>query len=113
MLNNNTITYYHKTLNDTTRLEEYTKTIFEGVWTFASNGIVNNKGYTDSNYINVRIPLEKIEDTSIFSIGDIIAIGIQDDITMQKDLTGIEHYNVTSITKNNFGNNPHIHLGGK
>lgn len=49
----------------------------------------------------------------IFSIGDIIAIGHQDDIQKQSDLQGKEFYNVTTVNINNFGNNPHIHLGGK
>ena len=49
----------------------------------------------------------------IFSIGDIIVIGHQDDIERQSDLQGKEFYNVTSVNINNFGNNPHIHLGGK
>ena len=44
--------------------------------------------------------------------GDIICKGdIETDITKQSDLA--EPYNITSITKSNFGNEPHIHLRGK
>lgn len=44
--------------------------------------------------------------------GDIICKGnIETDITKQSDLA--ESYNITSITTSNFGNEPHIHLGGK
>jgi len=44
--------------------------------------------------------------------GDIICKGnIETDITKQSDLE--ESYNITSITKNDFGNEPHIHLGVK
>ena len=44
--------------------------------------------------------------------GDIICKGdIETDITKQSDLE--ESYNITSIITSNFGNEPHIHLGGK
>ena len=113
MITNKTITYYHKTLNTATRLEEWTKTIFTNAWVFGGKGSSINKGYDNANDCNVRIPMEYISDVSIFSIGDIIAIGSQEDITKQSELKGTEYYNVTSININNFGNNPHIHLGGK
>lgn len=113
MITNNSITYYHKILNTTTRLEEWSKTIFSDVWVFGGKGSSINFGYENANDINVRIPMEYVSDTSIFQIGDIIAIGEQGNITKQSDLNGKEYYNVTSININNFGNNPHIHLGGK
>ena len=44
--------------------------------------------------------------------GDIICKGnIETNITKQSDLE--ESYNITSININDFGNEPHIHLGGK
>lgn len=113
MITNNKITYYHKTLNSTTHLEEWTKTLFEDVWIFGGKGTSINKGYENANDVNVRIPMEYVEDTSIFKIGDIIAVGEQSDISKQSDLKDVEFYNVTSININDFGNNPHIHLGGK
>ena len=113
MITNKTITYYHKTLNKATRLEEWQKTIFTDVWVFAGKGSNINKGYENANDCNIRIPIEYVEDTSIFSIGDIVAIGEQNDITTQSDLKDVEFYNITSININNFGNNPHIHLGGR
>ena len=113
MISNNTITYYHKILNNTTRLEEWSKLIIKDIWVFGGQGSSINKGYVDANNIDVRIPIEKVNDITIFNIGDIIAIGEQEDITEQSDLEGIEHYNVTSVNINNFGHNPHIHLGGK
>jgi hypothetical protein len=113
MITNNSITYYHSTLNKQTRLPEYEKYIFEKVWAFGGKGSSINKGYDNANDVNVRIPMEYVTDTSIFKIGDIVAIGIQDDITSQSDLNGKEYYNITSININDFGNSPHIHLGGK
>ena len=113
MINNKTITYYHKTLDPDTRLEKWEKIIIENIWVFCGKASSVSSGYTDINNIAVRIPMEKITDTSIFDIGDIIAIGVQEDIEKQSDLKGVEYYNVTSININDFGNNPHIHLGGQ
>jgi len=113
MITNNTITYYHKVLNNTTKLEEWSKVVFQNVWTFINIEAMNNKGYENANVINVRIPFYEVQDRSIFDIGDIIAIGEQDDIQRQTDLKGKQFYNVTSVNINTYGNNPHIHLGGK
>lgn len=113
MISNNTITYYHKTLDNETRLERWIKYVFENIWVFGGKGSNINVGYENANDVNVRIPIELIEDTSIFAIGDIIAIGKQEDIEKQSDLLYQEFYNVTSININNFGNNPHVHLGGR
>lgn len=111
MISNNIITYYHKSLNKETRLEEWNKLIIKDVWVFGGQGSSINKGYVDANNVDVRIALPF--NYSDFTIGDIIAIGIQEDIQKESDLADIEHYNVTSININNFGHNPHIHLGGK
>lgn len=113
MITNKSITYYHKALNPKTKLEEWNKTIFRSAWVFSGKGSSINKGYENANDMNVRIPMEFVRDKSIFNIGDIVAIGIHADITEQSDLEGIEFYNVTSVNVNDFGNNPHIHLGGK
>ena len=112
MITNNTITYFSKSLSPE-KIEVWTKYVFDNVWLFGGKGSSINKGYENANDVNVRIPMEYVEDTTIFKIGDIIALGIQEDIEKQKDLIGKEFYNVTSINTNNFGNNPHIHLGGK
>lgn len=112
MITNKTISYYHKTLGEN-KLEQWTKTVFDDVWAFGGKGSSINKGYENANDVNVRIPMEYVNDTSIFAIGDIIAIGNQPDIERQSDLQGIEYYNVTSININDFGHNPHVHLGGK
>lgn len=113
MITNNSITYYHKTLNDITHLEEWNRILFSDVWAFGGKGSSINKGYENANDINVRIPMKYVNDKNIFQIGDIIAIGEQGNISKQSDLNGTEFYNVTSININSFGNNPHIHLGGK
>lgn len=113
MITNEAITYYHKTLNNTTKLEEWNKTIFTNVWVFRGKGSTTNQGYQNSNNMNVRIPMKYVKDTSLFSIGDIVAIGKQNDITKQSDLQGKDFYNITAININNYGSNQHIHLGGE
>ena len=91
MITNGSITYYHKTL-DNNKLPIWNRYVFESVWHFGGKGSSINKGYENA---------------------DIIAIGIQPNIEKQSDLQGKEFYNVTSITINEHGNNPHVHLGGK
>lgn len=113
MITNKAITYYHKVLNNTTKLEEWTKVVFDNVWLFGGKGSSINKGYENANDVDIRIPMEYVFDTTIFNIGDIVAVGEQEDISKQSDLKGKEFYNITSININDFGNNPHIHLGGK
>lgn len=113
MITNNKITYYHKTLDNKTKLEKWTKYTFDDVWAFGGKGSSVNKGYVDANDVDVRIPMEYVNDTNLFKVGDIIVIGEYGNITKQNDLKDVEFYNVKSITINNFGNNAHVHLGGK
>ena len=89
MITNGSITYYHK------KRHIWNRYVFEDVWHFGGKSSSINKGYENANDVNIRIPMEYVEDKNIFTIGDIIAI------------------NVTSITINEYGNNPHVHLGGK
>lgn len=112
MITNEAITYYKKSL-DENKLEKWTKYVFEHVWIFGGKGSGINKGYENANNMDVRIPMHWVKDKNIFNIGDIVAVGVQGDITKQSDLNGKEFYNITSITINKYGNNPHIHLGGK
>ena len=112
MISNNDITLYHKIL-DENRLEKWVTYRFEDVWKFGGKGSSLNKGYENANDVDVRITLDKIDNLNIFEIGDIIAIGLLNDITSQSELDGNEFYNITSININDFGSTPHIHLGGK
>lgn len=112
MITNKEITYYHKEL-DENKLEKWTRYVFENTWVFGGKGSSINRGYENANDVNIRIPMEYVRNTDIFKIGDIVAVGIQGNIEKQSDLNGKEFYNITSIAINNFGNNPHIHLGGK
>ena len=115
MITNASLTHYHKTLDETTRLEKWIRYNYAHVWWFGGKGSSINKGYENANDVNVRIPYDKNDiDISNLAIGDIIIKGTLDtDITTQQDLNSYEVYNITSINDNNFGINRHIHLGGK
>lgn len=112
MITNKSMTYFHKVLG-TNRLYRWDKYSFNKVWLFGGKGSSLNKGYENANDVDVRIPIDYVDDITIFKVGDIIAVGEQEDITKQSDLDGKEYYNVTSINYNDFGKNPHVHLGGK
>ena len=115
MIINASLTHYHKTLDETTRLEKWIRYNYENVWWFGGKGSSINKGYENANDVNARIPYDKNDiDISNLAIGDIIVKGtLNTDITTQQDLKKYEVYNITSINDNNFGINKHIHLGGK
>ena len=116
MITNASLTHYHKTLDETTRLEKWIRYNYDNVWWFGGKGSGINKGYENANDCNIRIWYKKNDNLNIanFSIGDIIIKGTLDtDITTQQDLKNYEVYNITSINDNNFGINQHIHLGGK
>ena len=109
MITNNSITYFHKSLNNQ-RIEVWEKTYYPDVWLFKTKGSNVSEGYERQNTFDIRIPIEYAH--SVFSIGDIVVVGQCEDIETQADLEGKEYFNVLSVNVNNFGNNPHIHLGG-
>lgn len=115
MITNASLTHYHKTLDETTRLERWIRYNYDNIWWFGGKGSSINKGYENANDVDVRIPYDKNDiDINNLAIGDIIIKGtLETDITTQQDLNNYEVYNITSINNNNFGINPHIHLGGK
>ena len=116
MLVNSSLTIYHCGINTTTRTEEWTRYNYSHVWFFGGKGAGINKGYNDANDVEVRIPYDQNNGLNInnFAIGDIIVQGTLDtNIETQQDLEEYQVYNITSINNNNFGNNQHIHLGGK
>lgn len=113
MITNKKITYYHKYFNKNTRLEEWRRFFFDKVWLFGGKGASINKGYENANDVDVRIEMKYITNEMEFAIGDIVVVGEQPEIQKQTDLEGLEFYNITSINLNNFGKNPHLHLGGK
>ena len=116
MICNSKVTIYHMSgLDVSTNLEIWTRYNYENAWFFGGRGAGINQGYDNANDVQVRLPYNMNElDINNFAIGDIIVKGeLNIDIETQQDLDGYEVYNITSINNNNFGNNQHIHLGGK
>ena len=114
MITNSSLTIYHKDgLDVSTHLEKWTRYNYDKVWFFGGKGASINKGYDNANDVEIRIPYGNLDITK-FALGDIIVKGTLDfDINTQKDLKNYDIYNITSIKNNIFGNNPHIHIGGK
>ena len=116
MLVNSDMTLYHKVLDTETRLEKWERYYIEKVWWYGGKGANTQTGYENANDVQIRIPYDMNENLNIanFNIGDIVCKGnIEKTITSQSELNGVEHYNITAINNNTFGNNAHIHLGGK
>ena len=114
MITNSSLTIYHKVLDEETRLEKWIRYNYAKVWFFGGKGASISKGYDNANDVEIRIPYGKGINIDNITIGDILVQGtLKTDIATQQDLLNYEVYNVKSINNNNFGNNPHIHIGGK
>lgn len=116
MICNSKLTIYHYDgLDVATHLEKWARYNYDNVWFFGGKGASLNKGYDNANDVEIRLPHDLNElDISKFKIGDIIVQGkLTLDIATQQDLKDYQIYHITSIKNNTFGNNPHIHLGGK
>ena len=116
MLCNSKLTIYHLSgLDVATHLEKWTRYNYDNVWFFGGKGAGINKGFENANDVEVRIPYDlNNADINNFAIGDIIVEGhLTTDINTQNDLKSYFIYKITSINDNKFGNNQHIHIGGK
>lgn len=114
MITNESLTIYHKTIDETTKLEKWIRNNYSKIWWFGGKGASIDKGYDNANDVEIRIPYTNQIDIGNIEIGDILVKGdIATDIITQQDLKDFEIYNITSIKNNNFGKNPHIHIGGK
>lgn len=116
MITNGKVTIYHKEYDELLRLDKWKRYNYANVWFFGGQGASINKGYENANNVDVRIWYELNPNLKIrnFAKGDIIVKGhINQDIETQQDLSNYEVYNITSIINNTFGNNQHIHIGGR
>jgi len=103
-------------LDVSTNLEKWIRYNYQNTWFFGGKGAGINKGYDNANDVQIRIPYDQNDGLDIgnFAIGDIVVQGeLAIDIETQQDLEEYQTYNITSINDNNFGNNQHIHIGGK
>lgn len=113
MLVNSSLTVYHKVEDN--HDYKWVRYNYEKIWWFGGKGASLNKGYENANDVQIRIPYDLNSDLDYnnFGIGDILVQGIlYSDITSAEDIQG-EYYNITSLNNNVFGNNKHIHIGGK
>ena len=115
MLVNSSLTVYHKVeIDHDYKLVRY---FYENIWWFGGKGASLNKGYENANDVQIRIPydLNPSLNYNNFGIGDILVQGEYEDIVSENDLKdlNIPYYNITSLNNNVFGNNKHIHIGGK
>lgn len=115
MITNSSLTIYHKTFDKINKLEKWKRYNYDNVWFFGGKGASINKGYDNANDVEIRIPYNQNDiDIDNISIGDILVQGtLTTDIQTQSDLSKLQIYNITSIKDNNFGNNQHVHIGGK
>lgn len=108
MITNAIISIYHKTGG---RKETYTKYQYKG-WQHSTNAINISNGESNSNTLTARIPYEGNENLDKISVGDLLVLGADSpDIEHASDLS--DYRIITSITDNQIGDNPHIHLGAK
>lgn len=113
MICNNQVTIYHKGFDETNHIEKWDRYNYSNAWFFGGKGANRNRGYENANNVEIRLPYSKNDlDINNFAIGDIIVEGnITQDIDSKEDLDTLV-YEITSINNNNFGLNPHIHIGG-
>ena len=107
MITRGIISLYHKTKG---KEPYWTKYTIGDVWYFGGHGSSLNKGISEANDLQVRIPYSLIS-IDLIDIGDLIIIGEGINISKTSELE--DYYTITSINDNNFGNNPHIHIGAK
>lgn len=117
MITNSKVTIYHNAgLDVATHDTKWVRYNYDEAWFFGGKGAGINKGYDDANNVEVRLSYGQNDNLNInnFNIGDIIIKGeILTDITRQQELKNYEIFNITSISNNDFGKTPHIHIGGK
>lgn len=113
MIKNSDLTIYHKTLDEHTALEKWTRYNYSDIWFFDSIGASVDKGYDNTNKVEIRIPITESVNINNFSLGDIIVQGsLAIEITRQQDLSEYQTFNITNIKYNDFGTQPHIHISG-
>lgn len=115
MITNSELTLYHKYFDKVEKIEKWKRINYKYVWWFGGKNVGINKGYVNANDVDIRIPYSK-NDINIddINVGDILVKGnVNIDIKTQQNLKEYDTYNIVSISNNDFGNNKHIHLGGK
>lgn len=114
MITNSKLTIYHKELDDN-KIETYKRVNYDKVWAFINTRVQRDNGINNDNSIEIRIPYKKNKlNVNDFSLGDyVIPEYVDKDIKSITELKNYEVFQIISIKDNNFGTEPHIHLGGE
>lgn len=113
---NSKVTIYHQNGLNENHFEKWDRYNYDYVWFYGNEDAKIDKGYTEANSFDCRIPYEKNPNLDIanFSMGDIVVEGHLDiDIETQTDLNDYLIYNISSKKNNKTGCSKHIHIGGK
>lgn len=102
MMTNTRIKISHKTINNKTRLEEYTPYLFNA-WIFIKNSSIEKNGIASNNFVKIRIPFKGNTNLDIPKIGDIVEFN---NIINNK----IESFSISTIDCNNYGINKHLYI---
>lgn len=111
VITNADVTVYRKAYDPKTRLDSWEREYVPAAWWYKSEqSSVDADGMHRADTITIRIP-----DLSVkVAKEDMIVRGkCELDITTPKDLEGLEYCKVMSANYNNFGDTPHIRIGGQ
>lgn len=111
MLTNASATLYRRIYNPQTRLDTWQREFIPAVWWFRSeSSSVDADGLHRADTVTVRIP-----DISIQIKKEDILVKGECDVDIQKpsDLEDVEAIKVMAVNYNNFGDTPHIKVGGQ
>lgn len=110
MITNTDITIYSRTYNPSTRLDEWKKIYVPEAWWFKDEkAILETDGIRTSDMYTVRITDLNIK---IKKDDYIIKGNCQKEIQTIKDFNEYEIMHVTAVNYNQFGDTPHIKVGG-
>lgn len=120
MTTNTDITIYHKHIDQTTRLDTYTRYVVYGaLWEECKAVNLANNGLADADSLRVYIPYAHMNGAEI-SAGDVIVRGIcEKDISTDYSLAKLQkEYKsslVTAVDKKDYGSPAlwHYEIGGK
>ena len=118
MITNGSLTIFHKGFDVDTRLEKWIRFNYSNVWFVDKQGAIIDKGYSERNNFECRIPYAQNENLNVknFAKADIAIKGtINYDISDDSELDDFETYNIKVITNANYGTSDrqHIHLSGE
>lgn len=111
VITNADVTVYRRTYDSQTRLDRWEREYVPAAWWFKSEeSSVDADGIHRADKVTVRIPGIAVQ----LAKEDIIVKGkCEIEITSPKDLHGQTFCKVMSVNYNDFGDTPHIRIGGQ